>query len=182
MLTYPLVMNAYILIGGRSRRMGTSKTELFLDRIVAAATAAFDEVIAVQRPDAPAAAQVRTIFEEPHQQQAPIFGVARALQDAHESAFILAVDYPLITDAVLRYLRDDGRVPIWDGRVQMLCAVWDVRVLSRIEERIAQGILDLRGLIDREMIAEAELRERFRGEVLRNVNTPEEWEALRSNG
>ncbi len=175
-------MNAYILIGGRSRRMGLSKTELFLDRIVAAATPVFDEVVAVQRPGAQAV-QIRTIFEEAHQDEAPIFGVARALRDARGNAFILAVDYPLITDAVLRYLRDDGRVPVWDGRVQPLCAVWDVRARSRIEERIARGVLDLHGLIDREMIPEAELRARFRGELLRNVNTPEEWEeALRSNG
>lgn len=175
-------MNAYILIGGRSRRMGVSKTELFLDRIVGAATPVFEEVVAVQRPGTQAVT-IRTIFEEPHEAEAPLFGMARALRDAREHAFILAVDYPLITDGVLRYLRDDGRVPVWDGRPQPLCAVWDVRVLSRIEERIVRGQLDLRGLIDREMIPEAELRTRFRGELLRNVNTPEEWlEALSTNG
>jgi molybdopterin-guanine dinucleotide biosynthesis protein A len=178
-------MNAYILIGGRSSRMGVSKTELFLGRILAAALPVFDEVVAVQRSGGEAVA-IRTIFEEAHEQDGAVFGVARALRDVQEcgltQGFVLAVDYPMITADVLRYLRDRGGVPLWDGRPQMLCAVWDVRVLPRIEERIARGQFDLHGLVDREMIPEGELRARFDGEPLRNVNTPEEWEAVRSNG
>jgi molybdopterin-guanine dinucleotide biosynthesis protein A len=175
-------MNAYILIGGRSRRMGTSKTELFLERIVATASPVFEEIVAVQRSDGQAAA-IRTIFEEPHEHDGPIFGVARALRDVQESGltqgFVLAVDYPMITAEVLRHLRDRGGVPVWDGRPQTLCAVWDARALPRIEERMARGQFDLHGLGDREMIPEGELRARFEGEPLRNVNTPEEWEAVR---
>lgn len=167
-------MNAYVLIGGRSRRMGRSKTELFLDRILDAATPVFDEVVAVQRADGDAA-RIRTIFENAHEHEGAIFGLVRALQDAKERAFVLAVDYPFLTSDVLRFLRDDARVPMWDGRAQPLCAVWDTRELSRIEERIARGAFDLHGLLDREMIPEAELRARFSGELLRNVNTPEEW-------
>lgn len=154
--------------------MGVSKSELFLDRVVAAAKPVFENVIAVQRFGDDAASIV-TIFEEPHEQDGAIFGLACALRDAGDRAFILAVDYPFITSDLLRHLRDDGRVPMWDERAQPLCAVWDARALPRIEERIARGALDLHGLLDREMIAEAELRARFHGEPLRNVNTPEEW-------
>jgi molybdopterin-guanine dinucleotide biosynthesis protein A len=167
-------MNAYILIGGRSLRMGASKSALFLDRVVAAAAPVFENAIAVQRFGGDAA-DIATIFEEPHEQDGAIFGLACALRDARDRAFILAVDYPFITSDLLRHLRDDGRVPMWDGRAQPLCAVWDASVLPRIEERIARGTFDLHGLLDREMIAEAELRARFHGEPLRNVNTPEEW-------
>ena len=38
-------MNCYVLTGGRSRRMGQSKPEMFLERVTAAARDAFDEVI-----------------------------------------------------------------------------------------------------------------------------------------
>ena len=38
-------VNCYILTGGRSERMGQSKTELFLARVVAAATPLFDDVV-----------------------------------------------------------------------------------------------------------------------------------------
>lgn len=178
-------MNAYILIGGRSRRMGVSKTDLFLERILAASSPVFEEIVAVQRSGGEAAA-IRTLFEEPHEHDGAVFGVARALRDmqvrGQTQGFVLAVDYPMITADVLRHLRDRGGVPIWDGRPQTLCAVWDVSALPRIEERIARGQFDLHGLVDREMIPEGELRARFDGEPLRNVNTPDEWEAVRSNG
>ena len=168
-------MNCYILIGGRSTRMGSSKTALFLERIVAAARPVFDDVIAVQRPGGEAAS-IRTIFEDAHDGAAPVFGVARALRDATDRAFLLAVDYPLITTDVLRFLRDRGGVPVWQGLPQPLCAVWDTALLSRVEERIARGALDLQGIVGQGMIPEAELRARFGGEPLMNVNTPEELE------
>ena len=169
-------MNAYVLIGGRSRRMGTSKADLFLDRIAAAARPVFGEVVAVDRPDGTARMGLRTIFESPHEGEAPIFGVVRALEDAAKQAFLLAVDYPQITSEVLHFLRDDRRVPMWDGHPQPLCAVWDVGELPRLRERIARGAFDLRGAMRQEMIGETELRAGFPGEPLRNVNTPEELE------
>jgi len=185
--------------------MGESKAALFLERVVDAARGAFEDVIAVDRPAvilsreddegppdssasraigrgsfAVSAAQddrtLRTIFEEPHEQEGAIFGVVRALRDARGKAFLLAVDYPLITTNILQYLRDREGMPEWNGRPQPLCAVWDATWLPRIEERIARGALDLRGAAETEIIPEPELRARFSGEPLLNVNTPEEWE------
>jgi molybdopterin-guanine dinucleotide biosynthesis protein A len=195
-----------VLVGGRSRRMGESKVELFLDRVVNAARGVFEEVVAVERPQAvilsredgegppadstrPAqiggsfavyAAQddseIRAIHEEPHEHEGAIFGVVRALRDARERCFLLAVDYPLITAEVLQFLRNRGGMPEWNGQPQPLCSVWDAAWLPRIEERIARGALDLRGAAETEIIPESELRSRFPGEPLLNVNTPEEWE------
>jgi molybdopterin-guanine dinucleotide biosynthesis protein A len=176
-------MNCYILIGGRSRRMGVSKTALFLDRVAAAAAPVFEEVVAVQRRGGEPAPSLRTIFEPAHDDEAAVFGVARALADATGRCFLLAVDYPLISVELLEYLARDGRVPVWNGRAQPLCAVWDCALLPRIEERIAAGIYDLHGLIEQEIIPEPELRARFPGEPLLNVNTPEELqEAERRHG
>src|SRR3954447_21506174 len=122
--------------------MGRSKRELFLDRVIAAARGAFDDVIVVDRD-----------FEGPHEFEGPVFGIEAALRHAACSTdtpvcvFILAVDYPLITTAALAYLRDRGGVPIWRGEPQPLCAVWDVAMLPRIESRIAARQFDIRGLI-----------------------------------
>jgi molybdopterin-guanine dinucleotide biosynthesis protein A len=156
--------------------MGSSKTELFLARIVAAASSVFDEVIAVQRAGGEAA-PIRTIFEDAHEDDGAIFGVARALRDARQDAFILAVDYPLVTANVLRFLRDERRVAVWNGRKQVLCAVWNASQLPRIEERIAARRYDLQALAEQEIIREPELRSRFSGEPLMNVNTPAELAA-----
>lgn len=148
--------------------MGFPKEALFLPRVLAAAGGAFENVIVIHRQDDP-----------PHQDTAPVFGVLAALRRAKERCFILAVDYPLITAEVLAYLRERGGVPMWRGRPQVLCAAYEPHLAGNIERRIGEGRLDLRGLIDEagaEMIAEAELRARFAGEPLMNVNTPQELE------
>jgi len=170
-------MNCYVLTGGRSRRMGQSKPEMFLERVTAAARDAFEAVIVVDRA-----------FEGPHDDEGPIFGIRAALQQEQTrvsvphvartllsvtNCFILAVDYPLITAEVLRYIRDRGGVPVWRDKPQPLCAVYDAALLPLIESRIAQHHFQVRGLIE-ELIPESELRARFAGEPLLNVNTPEE--------
>jgi molybdopterin-guanine dinucleotide biosynthesis protein A len=181
-------MNCYILIGGQSRRMGRPKTELFLDRVVRAASEVFEEVIAVQRHGG-MAAPIPTIYENPHDDQAPVFGVACALAHARERCFILAVDYPLITAAILRHLRERFErshalllAPVWSGKTQMLCAGYAPELLQRIERRIAVTRYDLRGLAgegEADILTEDELRATFAGEPLMNVNTVEEWESIR---
>lgn len=182
-------MNAYILIGGESRRMGRSKSELFFDRVSAVAHDVFENVYAVQRNGGPAVS-VTTIFERSHNDQAPVFGVAAALEHANAKCFVLAVDYPLITAEILRYLRDRFErsaahlvAPVWSGKTQMLCAGWSPDLLPRIRERIAAKRYDLRGVAgEAEIIAEDELRARFGGEPLMNVNTIEEWSRASRSG
>ena len=185
-------MNGYVLIGGRSQRMGRSKTDLFLPRALAVARLVFDTVYAVQRAGGQAAGEVETIFEPSHVDEAPAFGVLRALEHAAGRCFIMAVDYPLLTAEVLRYLAERTQAspalliaPRWDERVQILCAGYDGAVLGpRLAERIASGRLDLKGLAagaESEILEEGVLRVRFEGEPLRNVNTPEEFqEAMRA--
>ena len=103
-------MNCYLLVGGRSSRMGRSKIDIpfagstFLDRVAAAAKPVFDRVIAVQRAGGEGVKSLPTIFEPVRDEQAPVFGVWRALEDARARCFILAIDYPLLTTEVLRYL------------------------------------------------------------------------------
>lgn len=176
-------MNCYILIGGQSARMGRSKVPLFLDRVVAAARPVFEQIIAVQRPGGEPSS-VETIFESPHADQAPAFGVARALEHASGDCFILAVDYPLVTSDLLRYIETRFRTsaaplvaPRWNEKVQMLCAAYAGSMAAVLEQRLAAGRYDLRGLADRaEILDEPDLRARFAGEPLMNVNTPDDLE------
>jgi molybdopterin-guanine dinucleotide biosynthesis protein A len=169
-------MNCYVLIGGRSRRMRRSKVELFGERVTAAARGAFDQVISVQRRGGEPFGD--TIFEAKHADEAPIFGVARALEHAEARCFVLAVDYPLITTEVLRFLRGRAEaseaplvVPECRGQAQTLCASYDRPMLPLIEARIASHKYDLRGFLHlAEVIAV--------GDELTNVNTPEELQQI----
>lgn len=187
-------MDAYILIGGRSRRMGAPKRNIpfhgvpFLDRVADAARGAFDEVYAVQRAGGEPAGGLPTVFENGHDLEAPVFGVAAALQHARGRCFVLAVDYPALTSELLRELRLRFEqsaalllAPRWGGKLQMLCAGYGSGLLSRVERRIAEGRFDLRGLADEaetEIVREDDLRLRFAGEPLANVNTPAELAIL----
>jgi molybdopterin-guanine dinucleotide biosynthesis protein A len=165
-------VNCYVLIGGRSKRLGRSKAELFLPNIAAAARPAFARVVAVQRPGG-RAAPIDTIFDEGG--DAPVFGVLAALRHARGRCFILATDYPLLTTPLLRDLRRRFEqsaapmlVPLAHGVPQMLCAGYAPELLPRIQQRVAEGKLDLRGLLpDAETVA-------IEGKLLLNVNTPAE--------
>ena len=79
-------MNAYILIGGRSTRMGKPKPSIdlggvsILERVAVTAGAVFHAVYAVQTLDGDAAMVVPTIREEVHEGTAPVWGVRAALR------------------------------------------------------------------------------------------------------
>lgn len=167
-------MNCYVLTGGRSTRLGRSKADLFLRRIVAAASPVFDDVIAVQHDGDPWP-DITTVFDEQHDHQGPVFGVIRALEHARGRCFILATDYPLITTAALRDLRTRFEksgallfVPVWERIPQVLCAGYSAELLPVIRRRAADGKLDLRGLIDEANAVTVEVS----GDMWLNVNTP----------
>ena len=170
--------------------MGRSKLDIelggatFFDRAAGAARQVFDDVIAVQRPGG-GRLGIDTIEEEPHDDSAAIFGVLAALRHAKATCFILAVDYPLIDADVLRFLRmrvarskSSIVVPRWSGKLQMLCAGYAFDAEPLVAGHIAARRYDLRGLArGAEIVEEDELRARFGGEPLLNVNTPEELES-----
>jgi molybdopterin-guanine dinucleotide biosynthesis protein A len=189
-------MNCYLLVGGLSSRMGVPKFDVVLDgttfgaRVVEAARAAFDDVIAVERFGGGERAGLRTIFEDEHEGRGSIFGLQRALRDAGESRFwLLAIDYPLIDARILRDLR--GRferepaasmlIPLWDGQRQMLCAGYSPSMAPQVGRSIRRGELTLRALIDERavLVPEAELRADHPGEPLLNVNDPADLERAR---
>jgi len=188
-------MKAYILAGGESRRMGRAKHELmlggrdFLRRVISAADPVFEEVVIVARSQAPFGSAGRRVIEEPaHEGTSPLFGINAALADARGDAWIIGVDYPLLSSALLEMLaarfieaRPDLLVPVWSARPQMLCAGYGGTLRGEIDRRIENREFMLRGLIDYGrsiVIHENEIRLRFAGEPLRNVNTPEEYEEI----
>ena len=167
-------MNCYILTGGRSTRMGTSKATLFLIRVATTAAEAFDAVFAVQRHGTEPMS-IPTIFESPHEGEAPLFGVIAALEHARARCFILATDYALITPAALRSLRDrfDASsspllVPVFREIPQVLCAGYSPELLPLLRKRAGKGKLDLQGLVSEVDAAIVPVS----GDTWLNINTP----------
>lgn len=177
---------------GRAKDAMELEGRTFLARVREAAEEVFEEVIAVARAplrdDAGPA-----IYDQPHGDSAPIFGVGRALRDALEHGedriWVLAVDYPLVTSDLLRFLRHlfesadvQLAVPVVAEKTHMLCAGYSTSVLNLLEQMMASGHYKLRGLLDSctvRVVSEEEIAARFDPVGLTNVNTPVEYERLR---
>lgn len=178
--------------------MGRPKADLriagltFLERTIAACDRVFDETVAVQRFREPAVHGLRTVFESEHDERAPIFGVIRALEDSKSRAWILAIDYPLLTSDALVYFAEsfhqseaDCWVPEWDGSPQMLCAGYSDSLLARLRRAVADGELSIRKALDGAVVVSASeevLRSRMAGEPLFNVNDGADYERASAIG
>lgn len=191
-------MNCYLLVGGQSSRMGRPKADLkiagltFLERSIAACDRVFDETVAVQRIREPAVTALRTVFESEHDERAPIFGIIRALEDSKSSAWVLAIDYPLMTSKALVYFAESFHqsgaecwVPEWDGSMQMLCAGYSDSLLPRLRRAVANGDLSIQKAITGANVVSAReqgLRARIAGEPLFNVNDGADYERASAIG
>jgi molybdopterin-guanine dinucleotide biosynthesis protein A len=189
-------MPAAVLAGGASRRMGVPKAALPYGRTTLLAhqagrlSAIFSDVFVVAK-EAPGfdAGPARVVLDRTTD-RAPIHGLVRALEEAADRLFVLAVDLPVVTDEVVRAIAERSLaspaaavVPRADGLLQPLAAVWRRSVLPAALLRIERGELSLHGLAE-EVGAEIVLEEVWRaldpsGNSFANINTIREYAAIR---
>ena len=191
-----LPMPAAVLAGGASRRMGRPKAALpygagtLLEFQTTRLAALFEEVFVVVKeapafPVGPARAVLDDVAEH-----AAIHGLVRALEEAHDRVFVLAVDLPAVTPALLRAIAERSLVsraaaviPRAEGRLQPLAAVWRRAAAPAARRRIAAGEYSLHGLaveVGAEIFEEAEWSALDpSGTAFANLNTLEDWAALR---
>ena len=189
-------MPAAVLAGGASRRMGRPKAALsygaatLLEFQTTRLAALFEEVLVVakERPAFPAGPARVVLDAAP--EHAAIHGLVRALAEARDRVFVLAVDLPAVPAALLtaiaeRSLSSEAAavLPRADGRLQPLAGVWRKGVSAEAERRIARGDLSLHGLaeaVGAEILDEAEWKEVDpSGTAFANLNTLEDWAAMR---
>ena len=154
-----IAMPAAVLNGGASRRMGRPKGALpygastLLEYQTSRLAPLFDEVlvIAKEAPDY-ATGPARVVFDGVPE-LAAIHGLIRALEQADDRIFVLAVDHPAVPPALLRAIASRSLsgdaaavIPRAHGRLQPLAAVWRRRALDAARRRVAVGDLSLHGL------------------------------------
>lgn len=183
-------VTAYILAGGKSRRMGADKAFVTLDgqtllsRALVVARSVTPDVRIVGDPAkfSAFAPTVEDIF--PH--CGPLGGIHAALRSSKTDLnLILAVDVPFVTPALLRYLIERARdssttvtvVKSAEG-YQPLCAVYHRKFSEGAEKALHAGRYKIDTLftpIITHAITENELeREGFSSKQFRNLNTPGE--------
>lgn len=185
----------FVLVGGRSARMGRDKTLLpYHGQPMAYHQAAklalvCGRVALVGKHPELFADSPYTFIEDGAAPTAAIFGVAAALAASpDETNLILAADIPRIGEAFLAALLEvadaipaDAVVPVSGGVAQPLCAVWRRSAHPPLLARLAAGDYALVGALQQirtVLIPEAATAALPGGhpDNFLNVNTPEDYE------
>jgi molybdopterin-guanine dinucleotide biosynthesis protein A len=187
-----LDVEAFILVGGMSSRMGKDKSGLrFGDRSAVALIAASLEVVAhTIRSVGGAVPAVEGLpnIADAHDQWGPLAGIEAALcNSTSEYSVIVACDLPFVTSRLFERLM--GLADHWaaivplqsDGRPQPLCAIYRrAACLAAARQAIANGEHSPRALLDQvqtRYVSFSELSDLDGSKhFFFNVNTPENYE------
>ena len=195
-LAMKIPMPAAVLAGGASRRMGRPKASLpygagtLLDFQVAKLSLIFDGVFVVAKDAASAVADPARVVLDRYSEHAAIYGLVRALEEATDRIFVLAVDLPALTPVLIRTIAARGLetkaaalIPRAAGKLQPLAAVWRRAALATARCRIGKDELSLQGLaedVGAEIFDEAVWQSLdSSGTAFENLNTLEQYEAMR---
>lgn len=193
-------LEAFILAGGASSRMGEDKSRLRLggrtlvERVAGALGPVAERVSLVSsRPDA--SAHGLSVVLDLYESRGALGGLHAALTNCRAPlAFVVSCDLPFVTrelfERLLSLHTDDAEAvaPVQaDGRPQPLCALYAAAACARAaDELIRTGELRPRELLRRtrtrwvafEELADLPHSARF----FENVNTPEDYEKAKSGG
>lgn len=187
---------AAVLAGGASRRMGSPKAALpygagtLAEHQTRRLSELFSPVWLVVR-DAPAFPfGPALVLLDRQGEQSALSGVMRALEEAEDRVFVLAVDLPLLPISLARALaarslRSEAPavLPEVAGALEPLAGVWRRSALAAAERRAGMGERSLRGLAE-EIGAEGFPEESWRaldpsGNAFTNLNTVQDWAIAR---
>ena len=192
-------LDAIVLAGGDSRRMGLPKATLpmggtsLVGVVVEALRPLFRQVVVVTRDKAALPDLDVEILEDEHPLQGPLVGLVRGLSYSDAPwCFVAACDLPYLRPDVIREIAArlggcDAVVPEVNGRLQTLHAFYSSSCLPMAEELLAQGITSMKGLLAGCRVTELP-QSGFSGisgglDSFRDLDTIEEYQAaLRSLG
>jgi molybdopterin-guanine dinucleotide biosynthesis protein A len=188
-----LQVQAFILAGGQSSRMGTDKAQLliedqtFVDRLTATLAEITDSIALVgARQPHPRLPSTPDVFPS----WGALGGVHAALAAcSSEWAIVVACDLPFVTAELFEYLASlrtdhDAVAPLQsDGRPQPLAALYRIEpCLARANQLIETGHrrpLHLLELVNTRWVPFTELTNLAQAErFFVNINTPDDYDAL----
>lgn len=199
---YFMKTGGIILCGGRSQRMGRPKAwlpfagELMLPRVVRLLGEVVEPLVVVAAPDqdVPALPESVTIVRDEEKGRGPLQGLKaglEALRGRAEAAYLSSCDVPFLQGAFVRRLIElMGDNAICVPRVgdyhHPLAAVYRLGVIDAVERLLAEDRLRpffLFAAVPTRVVEADELRDADPTfQTLRNLNTPEEYEAALREG
>ena len=191
-----LDVEGFILVGGRSSRMGTDKSRLqfggqtSVERIAAQLRSIISRLSLVGSSRVGFDPDLRVV-PDTHQQWGALGGIHAALKTSRSALnLVIAVDLPFVEIRFLEYLLEQARattalvtVPRVAGGWQPLCAVYRREFATWAEHALQRGrnkIDPLFSEVETRVLEEDELtRSGFSSEMFQNLNTPEDLERAR---
>lgn len=186
-----------ILMGGRSERMGVPKTLLevegvpVLERICRRIQGAVGDeiVLSGSGPIPPAIRDRYTVLPDVEGGGCPLSGILSLLRwDPHCAWSVIGCDMPEMSGGYvdwLRGLRSPGKWAIaphlpGEDRIQPLAALYEPQIAPALEEAWGTGEHSLQKALKAPRVDSPEVPEELEA-TLKNLNTPEEWEAYISD-
>ncbi len=182
-------IEAYLLAGGRSNRMGQDKG-MMLFHGKPMIQFVIDEVeklslqIKIVANDEAYNTLGYEVFKDVVAEKGPMGGILTAIHHSQaENVLILSCDTPFLSSEIINHLiseveEEDITVAQTKNRLHPLCAVYNTSLKKEIEKRIAGGQLKMQELID-DVRSKRVSMDKFlvnRAEAFVNLNTPEELE------
>lgn len=171
-------MEAVILTGGASRRMGSDKATLLVKgqpmavRIAHELLGAGLPVTVLGREPLPGCA----FIEDAEEYQGPLSALRRFVP-SEDVVFVASCDMPLFRAEVVTQLQSalgkrEAALPILDDRRQPLCGLYRASAFDKMLDLSSQRMIDWIALLN---VADVTIRPE---NLVRSCNTPEELQAL----
>src|SRR5215469_11815354 len=185
-------VTGFVLAGGKSTRMGTDKALLelagrpLIEHMLELARSVCPQVCVVGDPGK--YSRLAPVIHDLYAGQGPLAGVHAALSHSETNLnLILGVDLPFLSADFLSYLISQARtsgavvtVPVADGFVQTLCAVYRREFAEFAGRALTAGQNKVDAIFAQTSVRqlfEEELAEAgFGPQMFRNVNTKEDWQ------
>ena len=185
-----------ILAGGTSSRMGADKAMLLMNglpliqRISSILKEVFEKVVVVSDRGSMYTFLNLPIYPDIEKHCGPLGGIHSAfVHTGALSLFAVGCDTPFITPGLIHYIcdfesLDDIRIPIMNGHLQPLGAVYSRKTLMRIEENIKAGLLRVDFLLEKIHAAVIPITPDlpfYEKKLLTNINTLQDYESFVSH-
>ena len=184
-------IEAVILAGGRSRRMGRDKALLPFGGYSTLAEYQYRRVLSHFERVSLSAKEWKFPFEAPWirdegAEHSPMIALASILGSVgSEWVFVLGVDMPFVGEGVISRLREEmdlcGEKEIIVSEsprgIEPLCGIYRRRILPRVEEELAWGRHRIQGLFGPGRVQRVRFDD---ASLFENLNHPHEYERARS--
>lgn len=194
MITRLPAASGVLLAGGKSSRMGTNKAllrfasgETVIGRIAGRLRPLCADLLLITNTPDEYAFLGLPMHADAHPGASSLGGIATGLLHAAcDRAVVLSCDLPLVSADLLAHLLAlpfdyDLLMPFIAGRQQPLHAIYSRTCLPAIQAQIAAGDLKIIRLMDTlraRVVTESDLHPGWLPSF-RNMNTPEDWEAIK---